>query len=112
MALGFRVLCVALTQRRLFCCMCLSRRLCLAMVIILRARVARRCATQFLAGGGIGSFLAGVSRFPASLAFLIPRTSLRFAAVVAIERLDRFGLRLPLIIGNMQIWIVFRGFKP
>src|SRR5207244_3855402 len=94
--------CLTVTQRRLFRVrnMCLSR-LCLAVGVVLRARCAGRRVASFVAERGVP-----LSCFLAGFAFGLPGTSLRFA--VAVECLDRFGFRLPLIISSMQIWIVFR----
>jgi len=78
--------------------MCL-RRLCLAVGVVLRSRGAGRRVALLVAESGVP-----LSRFLASFAFGLPGTSLRFA--VAVECLDRFGFRLPLIISSMQIWIV------
>src|SRR2546430_16798099 len=102
MALGFRMLCVTVTQRRLFRVrsMCVSR-LCLAIGVVLRALCAGRRIVLFVAERGVP-----ISCFLASFSFRFPGTSLRF--VVAVEGLDRFGFRLPVIISSMQIWIVLR----
>ena len=94
--------CVTVTQRRLFHVrsMCVSR-FCLAVGVVLRARCAGRRIALFVAERRVP-----VSCFPAGFAVRLPGTSLRF--VVAVECLDRFRFRLPLIISSMQIRIVLR----
>ena len=94
--------CLTVTQRRLFRVrnMCVSR-FCLAVGVVLRARCAGRRVALFVAERRVP-----VSCFLAGFAFFLPGTSLRF--VVAVERLDRFRFRLPLIISSTQIRIVLR----
>ena len=78
--------------------MCLSR-LCLAVGIVLGALCASRRVALLMSERGVS-----ISCF--LFAFRLPGTSLRF--VVAVERLDRFGFRLPVIISSMQSRIVLR----
>ena len=80
--------------------MCLSR-LCLPVGVVLRARCAGGRVALFVAERGVP-----LSCFLAGFAFGLPGTGLRF--VVAVECLDRFGIRLSVIISSMQSGIVLR----
>ena len=80
--------------------MCL-RRLCLAVGVVLRSRGAGRRVALLVAESGVP-----LSCFLAGFAFGLPGTGLRF--VVAVECLDRFGIRLSVIISSMQSGIVLR----